>query len=332
MTFCMKTTYLGLELSSPLVASAGPTTRTLDGLRLLEQSGAAAAVLPSLFEEQIEHEQLALHRLYEYQAESYAESLSYFPTMPMYGVGPDEYLKYLEEAKSAVRMPLIASLNGASPGGWMRYARNMQDAGADALELNIYYVPTDPSESAAEVERRYAEMVNNVSVTVDIPLAVKLGPSFTALPHFAQQLASAGADGLVLFNRYLEPNIDLDSLQIVPDLELSSRHEIRPSLRWIAILRDTVTVSLAATSGAHMAEDVVKLLLVGADVVMMTSALLKFGAQHLKKVDEDLREWCVQREYRSIDQLRGSMSRANCPDASALERGNYMKALQSYTA
>jgi len=332
MSVDLSTTYLGLKLKNPLVASAGPLTGDLDSLKRLEDAGAAAAVLPSLFEEQIEHDEAEINRLYEYGAESFAESLSYFPEVEDYNTGTSDYLHRIETAKQIISIPVIGSLNGASEGGWTRYAKSMESAGVDALELNIYFVPTDPNQSAADVERRYTDLVAAVKASISIPVAVKIGPNFSALPHFAQQLATAGADGLVLFNRYLEPDIDLDTLELKPDLVLSNRHEARVPLRWIAILRDQLSLSLAATSGVHRMQGVVKLLLAGADITMMTSILLLNGPAFLATILHDVETWLEENEYESVEQLKGSMSRGNCPDPSALERANYMKALVNYTS
>lgn len=332
MSVDLSTTYLGLNLYNPLVASAGPLCASTDTLKRLEDAGISAAVLPSLFEEQIEHDELEINRLYEHQTESFAESLDYFPEVNDYRIGTKEYLQHVEQAKQAVSIPIIGSLNGFSDGGWTRYAREIQDAGADALELNIYFVPTDPEMSGADVESRYVDLVAKVKESVTIPLAVKLCSQFSSIPNFAKRLSDAGVDGLVLFNRYLEPDIDLETLEITPDLVLSSRHELRLPLRWIAILRDHISASLAATSGAHFAEDVIKLLLAGADVVMMTSVLLTHGPEYVNSLRADITHWLEENEYESVKQLKGSMSRANCPDPSALERGNYMKALVSYSA
>ena len=327
----LSTTYLGMKLKNPLgIAACPPLTGDLDMLRQLEDCGASIAVLPSLFEEQIEHEETQLHQLYEYQTHSFAESLTHFPDLEDYNTGPREYLQHLEAAKQAVSIPLVGSLNGASTGGWIHYAKAIQDAGADALELNIYFVPTDPAMTSLEVEQQYLDLVAAVRESVTIPLAVKIGPSFTSLPHFAQNLVAAGADGLVLFNRYLEADIDLDTLQIRPDLVLSNRHEARIPIRWIAILRDQLNISLAATSGVHRMQGAVKLLLAGADVTMMASILLQRGPKFLTTLLDDVREWLHENEYDSVEQLKGSMSRGNCPDPSALERANYMKALTEY--
>lgn len=332
MSVDLSTTYLGMKLKNPLgVAACGPLTGDLDTLRRLEEAGAAIAVLPSLFEEQIEHEEMELARLYEFQTESFAESLSHFPELENYNTGPREYLHHLEAAKQIVSIPIVGSLNGSSHGGWVHYAKAIQDCGADALELNIYFVPTDPGMTSADVERQYVDLVAEVRQSVTIPLAVKIGQNFTSLPHFAQNLAAAGADGLVLFNRYVEADIDLDTLTVKPDLVLSNRHEARVPLRWIAILRDQLNVSFAATSGIHRMQGALKLLLAGADVTMMASILLRNGAGFLITMLEELREWLFENEYESIEQLKGSMSRGNCPDPSALERANYMKALTEYT-
>jgi dihydroorotate dehydrogenase (fumarate) len=287
--------------------------------------------LPSLFEEQITHHEQQLENLYEFQTYGFAESLTYFPEMEEYDTGPKSYLNRLEAAKQAVSIPIIGSLNGASPGGWTRYAKAIEEAGADALELNIYFIPTDPEMSAASVVQQHIDLVAMVRETISIPLSVKLGPNFSSLPNFASRLVAAGADGLVLFNRYLEPDIDLETLQITPHLILSTRHEIRASLRWIAILRDQLSISLAASSGVHFAEDAIKLLLVGADVVMMTSALLKHGADYAQVLIEQIHSWLEVHEYKSIEQLKGSMSRGNCSEPSNLERANYMKALISFS-
>ena len=332
MSVELSTEYLGLKLQHPLVAAASPLTANVDSLRRLEQSGAAAAVLPSLFEEQIQHEEQELSRLYSAHTESFAESLSYFPNPDEYRTVPKDYLTTLEQAKRSLSIPVIGSLNGCSLGGWTRYAKSMQDAGADALELNIYIVPTEPDMTAADVEKQYVELVASVRGSVTIPLAVKFGTNFSSIPHFARQVIDAGADGLVMFNRWLEPDIDLENLEITPNLVLSNRYEMRVPLRWIAILREHFTASLAATSGAHYAEDVIKLLLAGADVVMMASVLLKHGVETFGKLRNELCSWMEEKEYTSVAQLKGSMSRANCPRPAELERGNYMRALVSYTA
>ena len=332
MTVDLSTYYLGIKLKNPLgVAACPPLTGNLDMLRRLEEAGASVAVMPSLFEEQIEHEELEIARLYDYQTESFAESLTHFPELQDYNTGPREYLHHIETAKQVVSIPVIGSLNGSSPGGWIRYAKAIEEAGADALELNIYFVPTDPNMTAADVEQRYVDLVADVRQSVSIPLAVKIGPNFTCLPNFAQRLVSAGANALVLFNRYLDADIDLDTLHIKPDLVLSNRHEARVPIRWIAILRDQVKVSLAATSGVHRMQGAVKLLLAGADVTMMASSLLMNGPSHLRTILDELHAWLEENEYDSVEQLKGSMSHGNCPDPSALERANYMNALTSFS-
>lgn len=332
MSVDLSTNYLGMKLKNPFgIAACGPLTGNLDSVRRLEEAGAAIAVLPSLFEEQIEHEEMELARLYEFQTESFAESLTHFPELENYNTGPREYLRHLESAKQTVSIPVVASLNGASRGGWIQYAKAMQDCGADALELNIYFVPTEPAMTSAEVEQQYIDLVAEVHQSVSIPLAVKIGHNFTSLPNFAQNLAAAGADGLVLFNRYVEADIDLETLSVKPDLVLSNRHEARVPLRWIAILRDQLNVSFAATSGVHRMQGALKLLLAGADVTMMASILLRNGPEFIGTLVEDLREWLYENEYESVEQLKGSMSRGNCPNPSELERANYMKALTEYT-
>jgi dihydroorotate dehydrogenase (fumarate) len=292
----LSTNYLGLELKNPLVASASPLSSKLDSLRRLQDAGASAAVMHSLFEEQIVHEEIELDNLYEQHANSFAESLGYFPEMDDYHTGPGDYLKTVERAKKELSIPIIGSLNGWSRGGWVRYAKLIEEAGADALELNVYFVPTDDDMSSADVEDRYCDLVQAVDETLNIPLAVKIGPFFSGLPHFAGRLAAAGADGLVLFNRFLEPDIDLDDLRFEPNLILSSRSELRLSLRWLAILRDQLSISLAATSGVHETEDVVKALLAGADITMMATVLLQQGAGHLTKMLEQLENWLEERE------------------------------------
>lgn len=331
MSVDLTTEYLGLKLANPIMASAGPLTGRVDSLRRLEASGVAAVVLPSLFEEQIEHDQLEVNRLYEFGSNAFAESLSYFPELEDVSKGPQAYLELLEDAKSALSLPVIASLNGHTAGGWTRYGRMLQDAGADALELNIYFVPTDAAMDARDVEQRYVELVGSVKQSIGIPLAVKIGSQFTSIPHFIAQLEAAGADGVVMFNRFLEPDLDLEELQFKPELLLSERYELRNPLRWIAIVRDQVACSLAATSGVHDSSDVARVLLAGADVAMATSALLTHGPAHVETLVGGLREWMIEKEYDSVAQLKGSMSRANCPDPSALERANYMRALTTYT-
>jgi dihydroorotate dehydrogenase (fumarate) len=332
MSIDLSTKYLGLPLRNPLIVAACPLCGDADTLRRLEEAGAAAAVLPSLFEEQLEHDEQEVNKLYENHTESFAEALSHFPELHSYNTGTKDYLELIEAAKKQVKMPIIGSLNGSSVGGWTGYAKSMQDAGVDAMELNIYFVPTDPEMTAKAVEDQYAELTQAVKDTIAVPLSVKIGPFFTSMPSLVQRVAEAGADGLVLFNRYLEPDIDLESLQVSPNLVLSSRHELRLALRWIAIVRDHTKISLAATGGVHFADDVIKALLAGADVVQMATALLRYGPPYLGKLLEEIEHWLEEHEYTSVEQMKGSLSRGNSPDPSAFERANYMKALTSFTS
>jgi dihydroorotate dehydrogenase (fumarate) len=328
----LRTSYLGLELRSPLVASASPLTGELDGLRRLQDAGAAAAVLPSLFEEQLTHDQIELDRLLETTSDHVGEAQSYFPELQDYNTGPWPYLKRIEQAKGAVVIPVIASLNGVTPGGWVRHASRMQDAGADALELNLYSVATDPRVGAAELEARYLELVAAVRAALAVPLAVKLSPFFTALANMAVRIVEAGADGLVLFNRFYQPDLDLDTLDVVPRLVLSTSEELRLPLRWIAILRGQVGGSLAATTGVHTGLDAAKVLLAGADVAMMTSVLLRHGPGHVRAVERQLLTILAERGYDSVGQLRGSMSLSAMPDPDGFERANYMRTLMSWSS
>jgi dihydroorotate dehydrogenase (fumarate) len=328
----LRARYLGLELRSPLVASASPLTGELDGLRRLEDAGVAAAVLPSLFEEQLTHDQVELDRLLETTSDHVGEAQSYFPELEDYNTGPFTYLQRIEQAKRTVAIPVIASLNGVTPGGWVRHAERMQDAGADALELNLYSVATDPRVGAAALEARYLELVAAVRAAVAVPLAVKLSPFFTALANMAVRVVEAGADGLVLFNRFYQPDLDLDSLDVVPRLVLSTSEELRLPLRWIAILRGQVRASLAATTGVHSGLDAAKVLLAGADVAMMTSALLRHGPGHVRTVERELVVILEERGYESVAQLRGSMSRSSMPDPEGFERANYMRTLMSWSS
>lgn len=327
----LSTRYLGLELRNPFVASASPMCGDLDGLRHLEDSGAAAVVLPSLFEEQIVHEAVEVDRFLSMGADSFAESLSMFPELGDYNTGPDRYLHLIETAKYTISIPVVASLNGASPGGWEAFAKRIEDAGADALELNAYIIAADPDVSGVEIERRYMEMVGIVSESVTIPVAVKIGPYFSSLPHVAKLLIESGARGLVLFNRFYQPDLDIEHLEVAPRLQLSTSDDLRLPLRWIAILRNRIGASLAASGGVHEATDAIKVLLAGADVAMTTSALLKNGAQHLAVMLDDLNRWLDEHDYASVHQMRGSMSQAAVEDPSAFERANYMRTLLSYS-
>lgn len=327
----LETRYLGLELRSPFVASASPLTGDLDGLARIEAAGAGAVVLPSLFEEQIEHEEQELARLAEFGSDTFAEASTLLPELANPETGPGPYLKLIEAAKKQLSIPVIASLNGHRPGGWESYARAMQDAGADAIELNVYYVPVSIQESSSDVEQRYLDIVAGVRSAIDVPLAVKIGPAFTALPHFARSLAERGADGLVLFNRLLRPDMDLERMMLEPSLELSGHWDLRLPLQWIAVLHGRTPASLAASGGVQTGLDAAKLILAGADVVMATSCLLRRGPGHIERILQTLEAWMVEKDYVSVDQMRGSMSHQNCPDPSAYERANYMRALVSYT-
>lgn len=326
----LRTRYLGLDLRSPLVASAGPLTREPDMWRRLEAAGVGAMVLPSLFEEEIEHESFAVGAAYEQGADSFGEATGFLPELDLPAAGPEGYLTMVEDARAAVSIPVIASLNGVSPGGWVRYARSLQDAGASAIELNLYDVVVDLALDSAAVEKRYVELVEEVRAEVSIPLSVKLAPWFTALGHLVARLEAVGVDGVVLFNRLYQPDIDLDTLEVVPRLVLSTSVESRLSLHWIASLRGEVGLSLAASSGVHDGADALKLLLAGADVVMMTSALLRHGPEHVSTVEQFMRSWMVERDYDSVDQLRGSVSRGNVPDPQVYERANYHRVLGSW--
>jgi len=332
MSVDLSTSYLGLKLKNPLVIAACPLTENVDILRRLEEAGAAAAVLPSLFEEQIVHDEVELTKAQERGTDSFAEALTYFPEQEDYNFGPDSYLRHIEAAKKAVKMPIIASLNGVSKGGWTRYAKLMQDAGADALELNIYFIAADLSMTSAEVEAQYLDLVTSVKRSVSIPLAVKVGPYFSSMGHVAKRLVEAGANGLVLFNRFLQPDIDLEDLEITPRLVLSTEPELLLPLRWVALLHGRINASLALTSGLHTAAGMVKSLLAGADVGMIASSLYGEGIEQVRSILGGLEDWMEQKEYASVEQLKGSMSQANCPDPAAFERGNYMKALTTFTA
>jgi dihydroorotate dehydrogenase (fumarate) len=326
----LSTSYLGLSLPNPLVASAGPLCESLDNIRRMEDAGAAAVVLHSLFEEQITVETSQLDWYLSHGAESYAEAVTYFPDMQSYKIGPDAYLEHIRGAKAAVRIPVIGSLNGVSTGGWIGYARRIEEAGADALELNVYYIPTDPDMSADEVERRYVDLVRDVKASVGIPVAVKLGHTFSAPANLARRLDRAGADALVLFNRFYLPDFDLENLEVVPHLTLSSSSELLVRLHWVAILHGHVRPDLAVTGGVHTARDVLKAMMAGARVAMMTSALLQQGIEHLTAVRDGLLEWMGAHEYESIRQMQGSMSYRSVREPAAFERANYMKVLSSY--
>ncbi|MEN9939123.1 MAG: hypothetical protein RLZZ387_5702 [Chloroflexota bacterium] len=327
----LSTTYLGMRLSSPLVASASPLSKSVDMVRRMEDAGAGAVVLFSLFEEQIAHESRELDFFLEHGAHGYAESPTYFPDLGSYNVGPEEYLEHIHRLKEAVHIPVIASLNGVSPGGWVEYAHKMEQAGADALELNIYYLPTDMDLSGGEVEEAYVELVRAIRGRVSLPIAVKLGPFFSSIPNMCRRLVDAGADGLVLFNRFYQPDLDLETLEVVPNLKLSTSDELRLPLRWIAIMYGRLRCDFALTSGVHTAEDALKAQMAGASVAMLTSELLARGVGRIGHILADMRAWMEEREYESVDQMRGSMSQHAVADPAAFERANYMRALQSFS-
>src|SRR5579864_5668954 len=324
----LSTDYLGLTLRTPLVASASPLSQEIGSIRRLEDAGASAIVLYSLFEEQLRLESLEWDHHLSAGTESFAESLTYFPQPSEFRLGPEGYLEHIRKAKEAVDIPVIASLNGASVGGWTKFAKEIEEAGADALECNVYSIPTDPELKAAEIEQTYVDIVWAVKSAISIPVAVKLGPFFTNFANVARRLDEAGADGLVLFNRFYQPDIDLDELEIRPNVLLSTPQALRLPLTWIGILYGRLRVNLAATSGIHSAEDVIKLLLVGADVTMLCSALLQEGVSHLRFVEHELREWLEVHEYESVTQMQGSMSQLRCPDPGAFERAQYMRAVK----
>jgi dihydroorotate dehydrogenase (fumarate) len=326
----LSTTYLGLQLKNPVVASASPISKKLAGIRSLEDAGAAAVVMYSLFEEQIVHESLALDHFLSRGSDTFAEAQSYFPDLQHYNVGPEEYLNLIHQAKQAVHIPVIGSLNGVSTGGWIDYAKKIEQAGADALELNVYYLPTDPILTAQELEQTYIDLVKDVHAQIHIPLAVKLSPYFTALPNLCTRLVGAGASGLVMFNRFMQPDLDIETLEVTPNLVLSNSNELRLPLRWIAILYGRIQADLALTTGVHTAQDVLKAMMAGASVSMMASALLINGTKHISEVLSGIQDWMESFEYDSIQQMKGSMSQRSVAEPSAFERANYMKALSSF--
>jgi dihydroorotate dehydrogenase (fumarate) len=329
--FDLTTMYLGLSLRSPLVASSGPLTTQIESLRALEQAGIAAVVLPSLFEEQVEHEDIEADRLADLGAYSNPEATGYFPDLAEYESIGDRYLRHVEDTKRALSIPVVASLNGVTPGGWVRYAQLLESAGADALELNLYGVVADLRMTGREVEVEEVELVAQVKRSISIPLAVKIGPYYSALGHQATRLVEAGADALVLFNRFYQPDIDPQTRKVAPALVLSSSSELRLPLRWTAILSGRVDASLAVTTGVHTGADAARCLLAGADVAMMTSALLVNGPGHVAVVERELVEWAVESGFESVAQLRGSVSQRHVADPSAFERANYMAALTGFT-
>jgi dihydroorotate dehydrogenase (fumarate) len=326
----LSTNYLGLKLKNPLVASASPFPKKLENIRKMEAAGLSAVVLHSLFEEQITFESNELDHFLNAGTESFAEALSYFPDLQHYNMGPEPYLELIRKARESVQIPVIASLNGISSGGWADYARKIEQAGAHALELNLYYLPTDPNLSGAELEEAHVRLVRDIRAKVRIPLAVKLSPFFTALPQLAQRLVSAGANGLVLFNRFYQPDLDLDSLQVVPHLKLSTSDDLLLPLRWIAILYGRVKADFALTSGVHTGRDLIKAMMAGASVAMTTSSLVEHGLAYAGTILKEAEQWMAEHEYTSVRQMQGSMSQKAVAEPAAFERANYMKALQSY--
>jgi dihydroorotate dehydrogenase (fumarate) len=327
----LSTTYLGLTLKNPIVPSSSPLSRHISTLRRIEDAGASAVVLYSLFEEEIRMESKTLNEYLIQGTEIYPESITFFPEAPSYRmVGPDAYLEHIARAKAALEIPVIGSLNGVSTGGWIDYARRIEEAGADALELNIYYIPTNPDLSGAEVEQIYVDVLRDVKAAVQIPVAMKLSPYFSAMANMAKRLDDAGADGLVLFNRFYQPDLDLEALEVVPNLILSNSHELRLPLRWAAILYGRVRADLGLTTGVHTATDVLKGLAAGATVAMMASELLENGLGRIGEILADVALWLVENEYNSLDELRGSLSQVNVAAPAAFERANYIQVVSSY--
>ncbi|MCG9885812.1 MAG: dihydroorotate dehydrogenase-like protein [Cyanobacteria bacterium] len=327
----LTTTYLGLTLRSPIIPSAAaPLSEDLDNIRRLEDAGAGAIVLHSLFEEQLLREKFELHHHLEYGTESFAESLSYFPEPDEYHVGPELYLDHIRSTKAAIAVPVIASLNGFSAGGWVEYARLMAEAGADALELNLYLVPTDPDRSGAEVEQLFIDTLTQVRQEVTCPIAVKLSPFFSSLPHMAKRLADGGANGLILFNRFMQPDIDPEVLEVHPQAHLSGKGDLRLPLRWLALLHGRVPVDFASSGGVQRGRDIVKLLMAGAKATQVCSALLRHGIPYLGVLEQELCHWMEEHEYATVQEMQGILSQRFCPDASAYERAQYVRAVSSY--
>jgi dihydroorotate dehydrogenase (fumarate) len=326
----LTTTYMGLRLKNPLVPSASPLSKELGNIKRMEDAGASAIVMYSLFEEQIAHEERELDHFLTQGTESYQEAISYFPAVAEYNFGPDEYLEHIRGAKEATGIPIIGSLNGVSAGGWLEYAKKIEEAGADGLELNVYYIPTSPNYKSEEIENIYVEDLRRVKDAVKIPVAMKLSPYFSTLANMAKKLDEAGADALVMFNRFYQPDFDLEKLEVVPSVNLSTSSEGRLPLRWIAILYGHIKANMAATTGVHTHFDALKMLMAGADVTMMCSALLHHGPQHIATVLGGLQQWMEEKEYASVAQLKGSMSQRSVAEPAAFERANYMKALNSW--
>lgn len=328
----LTTKYLGFNLRSPLVPAACPLCDDIDNLKRMEEAGAGAVVLHSLFEEQLRADRNELAQRMEQGTESFAEAITYFPEPSDFKLGPEMYLEHIAKAKKAVKMPVIASLNGSTLGGWTDYAKQIQQAGADALELNLYSIPTDPEVSSSMVEDTYVKIVQSVKAQVTIPVAVKVSPFFTNFAYMAKRFDQAGADGLVLFNRFYQPDIDLENLEVMPNILLSTPMAMRLPLRWIAILFGRIRPDLAASSGVHRASDAIKMVMAGASVATMASALLRHGIKHITAVETEMKQWMEEHEYESITQMRGSMSQRSCPDPSSFERAQYMKAISTFKA
>ncbi|MFA7329586.1 MAG: dihydroorotate dehydrogenase-like protein [Candidatus Delongbacteria bacterium] len=327
----LSTSYMGLQLPNPLIAAASPLSRELDTVKRLEEAGIAAVVMYSLFEEEIRHSELELAHHLETSADSHNEALGYFPDLGHFHSGPDGYLEQIRKLKQAVAIPVIASLNGVTPGGWTAYAHKMEEAGADAIELNIYSIPTHPDLDAAAVEQMYLEDLTRVRQSVRVPVAIKLSPFFSSLPNMARKLEQSGADGLVLFNRFYQPDLDIENLEVVPEVHLSNSASLRMSLRWTAILRSVVSrASLAVSTGVHTGRDVIKASMAGADACQLCASLLIHGPDHARGMLETVRQWLTEHEYESLRQLKGSMSLDKVPDPAAFERANYMRALREY--
>lgn len=326
----LTTIYMGMQLRSPLVPSASPLSEDIDNIQRMEEAGAAAVVMHSLFEEQLRLESYELHHYLTHGTESFPEALTYFPDSMNFRVGPEAYLEHIYKAKQKVNIPIIASLNGSSVGGWINYAQQIQQAGADALELNIYYVPTDMELTSIEIEQTYLDILNAIKAIVTIPVAVKLSPYFTNLANMAKRLDEAGADALVLFNRFYQPDINLNILEVEPNVLLSTPHSLRLPLRWIAILYGRIHSDLAATSGIHRGEDVIKMLLAGAKITMICSVLLRHGINHIRIIEQEICQWMQKHEYASVKQMQGSISQRHCPNPSAFERAQYMRSLATY--
>lgn len=326
----LSTTYLGMSLRTPLVVSASPLSVEIDNIRRMEDAGASAVVLYSLFEEQLRRDRYELHHHLTHHTHSFPEALTFFPEPSEFRVGPESYLNHIRKAKDAVGIPIIASLNGTTVGKWLDYSKKIEQAGADALELNIYYIPTDFELTSEQVEQTYLDILKEVKSDVSIPVALKLSPFFSNIANVVKRFDEAGADALVLFNRFYQPDIDLEALEVIPNIILSTPHAMRLPLTWIAILYDRIKADMAATSGIHTEQDVLKMLMAGANVTMLCSVLLRNGIDHIRVIEKGLKGWMEEREYESVTQMRGSMSQKNCEDPSAFERAQYMHGLLSY--